>query len=75
MGKQKTSMLQDALDAVEKLPSEDQQTLVGLIRRRLVERRREEIARNAAENLELVRKGRARHGSIEDLKRDILAKG
>ena len=38
-----------------------------------VERRREEIARQAAATLQAVREGRARYGSVEDLKRDLLA--
>jgi len=41
--------------------------------RRLVERRRAEIARNATATLQAVREGRARYGSVEDLKRDLLA--
>ncbi|MGH2592728.1 MAG: hypothetical protein ACRDGG_04380 [Anaerolineae bacterium] len=67
-----TSRLQQALDVVEKLPPEDQETLVELIQRRLVERRRDEIARNAAATLQAVREGRAQYGSVEDLKRDLL---
>ena len=64
----KTSLLQQALDVVEKLPPEDQKTLIELIQRRLVEQRRTEIARNASATLQAVREGRARYGSVEDLK-------
>jgi len=66
------SPFQEALDAVEKLSAEDQETLLELIRRRLVERRRAEIARNAAATLQAVREGRARFGPVEALKRDLL---
>ena len=69
----KASLLQQALEFVEKLPPEDQETLVELLQRRLVEWRRAEIARNAAATLQAVREGRARYGSVEDLKRDLLA--
>jgi len=68
----KVSLLQQALDFVEKLPPEDQETLVELVQRRLVEWRRSEIARNAAATLQAVREGRAYDGSVEDLKRDLL---
>lgn len=68
----RTSQLQQALDVVEKLPPEDQETLVELLQRRLVEWRRAEIACNAAATLQAVREGRARHGSVEDLQRDLL---
>jgi len=64
----KTSLFQQALDAVEKLPPEDQERLIDLIRHRLVEWRRAEIARNAAATLKAVQEGRARYGSVEDLK-------
>jgi len=67
----RTSLLQQALDAVDKLPTEDQETLVELVQRRLVERRRAELARNAAATLQAVKDGRARYGSVEDLKRDL----
>lgn len=66
------SLLQQALEVVESLPPDDQETLVDLIRHRLVERRRAEIARNAKETLQAVRDGRAQYGSIEDLRRDLL---
>jgi len=66
------SMLQQALDVVEKLSPEDQETLVELIWRRLVERRRAEVAYNAAVTLQAFREGKARYGSIDDLKHDLL---
>ena len=67
----KTSPLQQALDAVETLPAEYQETLVELIRRRLVDRRRIEIAGNAAATLQAVREGQASYGSVEDLQRGL----
>ena len=65
------SLLQQALDVVESLPPDEQETLIELVRRRLVERRRAEIARNAEETLQAVRDGRAGYGSVEDLQRDL----
>ena len=72
MEKIKVSQLQQALDVVESLPPDDQETLLDLIRHRLVERRRAEIARNAKETLQAVRDGHAQYGSVEDLRRDLL---
>jgi hypothetical protein len=66
------SLLQQALEVVEGLPLDDQETLVELIQRRLVERRRAEIARNAATTLQAVREGQVRYGSIEELEHDLL---
>lgn len=69
----KISLFQQALDAVEKLPPEDQEKLIDLVQHRLVEWRRAEIARNAAVTLKAVQEGRARYGSVEDLKHDLLS--
>jgi len=62
---------QQALDAVEKLPVEDQETLVEIIRQRLIEQRRAEIARNAQATLQAFREGRASYGTVDDLRRDL----
>ena len=64
---------QKAMDIVELLPAEDQETLVELIRHRLLERRRATIARNVKETVKAVREGRAQVGSVEDLRRDLLS--
>ncbi len=59
MSQKITTPFQKAIDVVEMLPLEDQETLIDLIHRRLIERRRAEIARHAAETLQAVREGRA----------------
>jgi hypothetical protein len=68
-----SSSFQRAIDVVEALPPEDQETLIDLIHRRLTERRRAEIARRAAETLQAVREGQAQYDTVEDLRRDLLA--
>lgn len=73
MERMEVSLLQQALEAVESLPPDDQETLLGLVRNRLVERRRAEIARNAEETLQVVRDRRAQYGSVGDLRRDLLS--
>ncbi len=72
MSQKITTPFQKAIDVVEMLPLEDQETLIDLIHRRLIERRRAEIARHAAETLQAVREGRAQVGAFEDLQRDLL---
>ena len=57
----RTTAFQAALEVVEALPPEDQETLIELIHRRLVERRRDEMPRRSAETLEAVREGRGRY--------------
>ena len=63
---------QQALDVIEQFPTDDQEALIEIIRRRLVEQRRAEIARNARATIQAFREGRARCGTIDDLRRDLL---
>ena len=67
------SPLQRALEIVEALPPEDQATLLDVIQRRLVEKRRTEIAQNAEKTLKSVREGVARFGSVNDLRTDLFS--
>ena len=69
----KNFSFQETLEYVEKLPPEEQRTLLEIINKRLTERRRWEIARNAQETLQAVRDKKAKYGSVEDLRRDLLA--
>jgi len=64
--------LQKALDAVESLPFDQREEVVEIIRMRLAEDRREEIAANAREAVKAVREKRAKYGTMEDLKKDLL---
>ncbi|MDZ7760062.1 MAG: hypothetical protein U5L00_07395 [Desulfovermiculus sp.] len=66
------SPFQAAIDAVEALPFEDRQDLLEILRARMAEDRREQIAANAAETLAAVRENRARLGDLEELKKDLL---
>lgn len=66
------SPLQEALELVESLSPEDQLTLIELVSRRLIELKRIDIARNAEATLKAVREGKARFGSVDDLKNDLL---
>jgi len=71
MEKTVKSPIQRAIETVEALPLEDQITLIEIVQHRLVELRRAEISRNADETLKSVREGRARYGSVRDLKNDL----
>jgi predicted AAA+ superfamily ATPase len=63
---------QKALDAIESLPIDAREEIIEIIKRRLAEDRREEIAANAREAVMAVREKRARYGTVEDLKGDLL---
>jgi len=59
----------ELLDAVDKLPPEDQAELVEIVRRRLVERGREELAKE----IQQFHAGRCAPRTSEETLRDILS--
>jgi len=59
------------VEAAEALPLEEQEMLVDLIRYRLVEQRREEIAANIARSREEYRQGQVRRGTVDDLMAEL----
>ena len=63
---------QKAIEAVEALPYDDREELLEVLRMRLIEDRRDEIAANAKQVVRDVREKRAKIGTIEDLKKDLL---
>ncbi len=65
---------QQAFDTIERLPAEDQETLVDIVRRRLIEQRRAEIVQYAQATLQAFREGRANYGTVDHLRRDLLSK-
>ena len=67
------SPFQQAIDSIEDLSPDEQWTVIDLIRNRLIERRRAEMARNSVDTLQAVREGRAQYGSIDDLRRDLAS--
>jgi hypothetical protein len=71
-GSSTSTPFQQALEGIEKLDAEDQRTLIEIIRLRLVEQRRAEIARNARATLRAFREGRAAYGTVDDLRRELL---
>ena len=63
---------QKAIDIVESLSFDDREEFINIIKMRLAEDRRVEIAVNARETIQAVREKRAQFGTINDLKKDLL---
>ncbi len=63
--------LNDVLNRVEQLSIEQQETLVEIVRHRLIEERRKEISDNAAATLKAIRSGKAKRGSVKDLRKAL----
>lgn len=63
----------ELLDAVDKLPFADQAELVEIVRRRLVERRRGELAEEIREARRDFQAGRCHPATPDEILRDILS--
>jgi hypothetical protein len=72
MGAVTSTPFQQALELIERLPVSDQEALLEVVRHRLLEQRRGEIAANAQATLQAFREGRARYGTLDDLRRDLV---
>ena len=66
-----TTPFQEALDYVDRLPLGDQEALVEIVRKRLVDKRRHEMAASARSTLQAFREARASYGTVEDLRREL----
>ena len=58
--------LTDVLDAVEQLTDEDQEAFANIIHKRQIERRRDEIARDAQESMAAYRAGLLPSYTVEE---------
>lgn len=67
-----TVSIQKVIEDFETLSLEDQDLLLELIRKRRIERRRAEIARNTTQTLTEIETGKAKQGNLEDLRADLL---
>ncbi|ABK14745.1 hypothetical protein [Methanothrix thermoacetophila] len=70
MAGNETYHFDDILDAVERLPPDDQESLIEIIRMRLIQRRCG-LADEVAEAREDYRQGRVRRGSVSDLMEEL----
>jgi hypothetical protein len=74
MGKKRvSSRFQEVIETVEALPPDDQQLLIELIRQRLIQHRRTELAADIAEARKAYREGKVRRGTVTDLMEESLA--
>jgi hypothetical protein len=67
----KTISFQDALDLIESLPEYQQEDLIDIIKHRLIEHRRELLAKNIRKAKKEYSRGEVKKGSVDDLMRDL----
>ena len=66
------AFFQDIIESVESLSIEDQDYLFELIRKRRIEKRREEMAKNGEETLKSLAMGTAKKGSAAEIMAYLL---
>ncbi|MEH1768440.1 hypothetical protein [Nostoc sp.] len=64
--------LQEIINSIESLPTEDREYLFEFLRQQRIENRRVEILANAQEVMQAFKDGTAKRGSVDDLIVDLL---
>lgn len=64
--------LQEIINSIENLPTEDREYLFEFLRQQRIENRRVEILANAQEVMQAFKDGTAHRGSVDDLIADLL---
>ena len=67
----KTATFDEALDIIESFPEDQRKSIVEIVRRRLTEERREQLAQTIKEAREEYARGEVRRGSVDDLIQEI----
>lgn len=62
---------QEVIETVEALPPDDQALLIEIIRQRLIQHRRAELAAEIAEARQAYQRGDVHHGTVADLMEEI----
>jgi hypothetical protein len=62
---------QEALEIIESFPVEQRESLIEIIRCRLVEERRNQLAQDIKEAREEFRRGEVTRGTVNDLMREL----
>ena len=67
------NQVEHVLEAADQLPLEEQEILIDILRRRMIERRRKEIAQEIQETRSALAQGHVRPATPDELIREILS--
>lgn len=62
---------QKALEIVESLPEEQRESLMDIVKRRLIEEQRDRLAQSVKEAREEYKRGKTRKGTVDDLMNEL----
>jgi len=66
-----TITFQKALEIIESLPEEQRESLIDIVKRRLIEERRDRLAQRIGEAKEEYKRGEIKKGTVDDLMREL----
>ncbi len=69
--KRVSSRFQQVIETVESLPQDDQWLLIEIIRQRLIQHRRSELAADIAEARRAYQQGKVRRGTVAELMEEL----
>ncbi len=67
----KSITFNDALEVVESLPEDQRESLLEIVRHRLIEERRDKLALSIKKAKREYQKGEIRRGTVDDLMREV----
>ena len=67
----KTVTFDEVLEIIESFPEEQRESIVEIVKLRLIEKRRDRLAQSIKEAREEYRRGEVRKGTVEDLMSEI----
>ncbi len=67
----RTVSFQEALEVIESLPEYQQEDLINIIRNRLIELKRQQLAENIREAREEYERGEVKEGTVDDLMKEL----
>jgi hypothetical protein len=70
---QESTPFGDILEAADKLPVDDQEELVSILRNRVRERRRAELLKNIEDAEREFAEGKVKPATVDEIMRDILS--
>ena len=71
MPQKQSVTFQEAIDIVESLPQNQQEDLISVLQRRMIEQKRKSLVKSVREARAEYKKGEVKRGSVDDLLKDL----
>ncbi len=68
----KGTTFDNVIEIIESLPEEQRESLIEIVKKRLIEERRERLAQSIKEAKEEYMRGEVKQGTVDDLMRELL---